>query len=419
MKNRPRGSCLTEVLVGCLILALVIAGVLTLRIWAGDPAPSGTSAPENVPTPTAVPPVVTAAPLPTPEPAPAPLPTPDPTPEPTPEPPPEPTPEPTEAPASRDFSPAGLSAESIVNPYCLYDYAQLRADLTALEERYPQLLRVYTLGETAEGRPIPVFDFGRGDLEIVLISSMHACEHIATNVVMYLVDQYCQGYRADGEWNGVRYRDILDRVKFRVMPMANPDGIELAQKGLVAVKDPDAILDMGYDEAHDFSDWKANIRGVDLNANFAHKWGIRDEINGPCDAGWCGPSPLSEPEARAMQDLLDSTDWRLFISLHIRGEVIYWLDTDTLDLYDAHYPAARRLSNAFGYGLMGAEDVSDRGGYLVNTARVETRKFCATLELCPYVGEDPYPPELFPDVVDGIYSLFLTLGNEAILTEDP
>ena len=127
-----------------------------------------------------------------------------------------------------DFSPAGLSAESVVNPYCLYDYAQLRADLTALEERYPQLIRVYTLGETAEGRPIPVFDFGRGDLEIVLISSMHACEHIATNVVMYLVDQYCQGYQADGEWNGVRYREILDRVKFRIMPMANPDGIELA-----------------------------------------------------------------------------------------------------------------------------------------------------------------------------------------------
>ena len=398
---------MTEVLVGCLILALVIAGVLTLRSWVGDPAPSGTSAPETVPTPTAVPPVVTAAPLPTPEPAPVPVPIP------------EPTPEPTEVPASKDFSPAGLSEESIVNPYCLYDYAQLRADLTALEERYPQLIRVYTLGETAEGRPIPVFDFGRGDLEIVLISSMHACEHIATNVVMYLVDQYCQGYQADGEWNGVRYREILDRVKFRIMPMANPDGIELAQKGLVAVKDPDAILDMGYDEAHDFSDWKANIRGVDLNANFAHKWGIRDEINGPCDAGWCGPSPLSEPEARAMQDLLDSTDWRLFISLHIRGEVIYWVDTDTQDLFDVQYPIAQRLSEAFGYGLMGAEDVSDRGGYLVNTARVETRKFCATLELCPYVGEDPYPPELFPEVVDGIYSLFLTLGEEAIGMEAP
>ena len=115
-----------------------------------------------------------------------------------------------------------------------------------------------------------------------------------------------------------------------------------------------------------------------------------------------------------MQKLLDSSDWCMFISLHIRGEVIYWLDTDTLNLYDAHYPIARRLSNAFGYGLMGAEDVSDRGGYLVNTVRVETGKFCATLELCPYLAEDPYPPESFPEVVDGIYSLFLTLGEEAL-----
>lgn len=398
---------------GCLILALMITGVLALLIWTGDPAPSGTSAPEKAPLFTADP-VSKTAPPPTPEPAPAPETTPEPTPELTPEPTPEPTPAPSAAPEARDFSPAGLSGESIVNPYCLYDYAQLRADLTALEERYPELIRVYSLGETAEGRTIPAFDFGRGDREVVVISSMHACEHMATNVVMYLADQYCQEYRADGEWNGVRYREILDQVKFRILPMANPDGIELAQKGLGAVKDPDAILAMGYTEDHDFSDWKANIRGVDLNGNFAHKWGIRDEIQGPCDAGWCGPEPLSEPEARAMQDLLDSSDWLLLISLHIRGEVIYWLDTDTLELYDAHFPIARRLSNAFGYGLMGAEDVTDRGGYLVNTARVETGKFCATLELCPYLAEDPYPPELFPEVVDGIYSLYLTLGQEAL-----
>ncbi len=410
---------MTEVLVGCLILALVVAGALSLRTWAGEQIPAGTSAPETAPAPTAVVPVVTAAPSYAPTPAPTPISTPEPTPEPTAEPTPEPTPDPTPPSGPKDFSPAGLSAESVVNPYCLYDYTQLQADLTALEERYPQLIRVYSLGETAEGRSIPAFDFGRGDREVVLISSMHACEHIATNVVMYLTDQYCQGYQADGEWNGVRYRDILDQVTFRILPMGNPDGIELAQKGLWAVKDPDAILAMGYGEDHDFSDWKSNIRGVDLNANFSHKWGIRDEITGPCDAGWCGPGPLSEPEAQAMQKLLDDSDWCMFISLHIRGEVIYWLDTDTLMLYDAHYPIARRLSNALGYGLMGAEDVSDRGGYLVNTARVETGKFCATLELCPYLAEDPYPPDRFPDVVDGIYSLFLALGTEAINMENP
>ena len=81
-----------------------------------------------------------------------------------------------------------------------------------------------------------------------------------------------------------------------------PEGYQVTD----TCEDPDAILAMGYGEDHDFSDWKANIRGVDLNANFSHKWGIRDEIDSPRDAGWCGPEPMSEPESRAMQKLLDN-----------------------------------------------------------------------------------------------------------------
>ncbi len=301
-----------------------------------------------------------------------------------------------------------------MNPYQSYTYDRMVADIGLLAERYPDLISVYSIGQSVEGRDLIAFDFGHGEREVVLCSSTHACEHIATNALMYIVDQYCQGYEANGGYGGVSYREILDSVVFHIVPMVNPDGVNLAQNGIQAAKDPDAVAALGYGYNYDYSGWKANINGVDLNRNFAHGWGPRDGVSRPAAAYWCGPEPLSEPESKAMQDLLDSTDYDMLVSLHIRGEVIYWIDTDTMDLYSEHYPIARRFGNAFGYALMGAEDMSAGGGYMVNTERLRTGKFCCTLELCSYIHQDPYPVDRFPQVIDNVYSMILVVGEETL-----
>ena len=287
-------------------------------------------------------------------------------------------------------------------------------DIGLLAERYPELISVYSIGRSVEGRDLIAFDFGHGEREVILCASMHACEHISTNALMYVVDQYCQGYEADGGYEGISYREILDSVVFHVVPMVNPDGVNLAQNGIGAAKDPDAVAALRYGYNYDYSGWKANINGVDLNRNFPGRWGTRDGVTGPAAASYCGPEPLSEPESKAMQDLLDSTDYDMLVSLHIRGEVIYWIDTDTMELYSEHYPIAKRFGNAFGYGLMGAEDMSAGGGYMVNTERLRTGKFCCTLELCPYIHQDPYPVDRFPQVIDNVYSMILVIGDETL-----
>ena len=337
------------------------------------------------------------------------------TPEPTQEPTPAPTPVP-QAPPEKDFTSAGLSPESIVDPYQTYSYEQMVTEVGLLAEAYPELISVYSIGESVEGRNLVAFDFGHGEREVVLCSTMHACEHMATNALMYIVDQCCQGYRADESYGGVSYRDILDQVVFHVVPMLNPDGVTLAQFGYEAMKPEtqEKLSEMGFGPWYGFAGWKSNVNGVDLNGNYPHKWGIRDEVTAPCEAGWCGPAPLSEPENRAMQDLLDRTDYHMLVSLHIRGEVVYWIDTDTTDLFSEHYPIAHRLAETFRYDLLGAEDVSDRGGYLVNTERIRTGKFCCTLELCPVGYGDPYPVSMFPRVVERIYPLFLAVGQEVL-----
>ncbi len=386
---------------------------------SADPSAEPTALPTPTPGPTEEPsPEPTEEPTPEPSAEPTPEPSAEPTPEPTAEPSPEPTPAPTQAPTDlygkKDFTAAGLGENSIVDPYQIYTYDQMVTDIGLLAERYPDLISVYSIGQSVEGRDLIAFDFGHGDREVILISSMHACEHIATNVLMYVVDQYCQGYEAGGGYGGIAYRDILDSVVFHVVPMMNPDGVNLAQNGIEAAKDPDAVAALRYGYYYDYSGWKANINGVDLNRNFPGRWGPRDGVNSPSAANYCGPEPLSEPESKAVQDMLDSTDYDMLVSLHIRGEVIYWIDSDTMELYSEHYPIAKRFGDAFGYGLMGAEDMSTGGGYMVNTERLRTGKFCCTLELCPYIHQDPYPADRFPQVVDNVYSMILVVGEETL-----
>ena len=410
MNHRPSKHLPVRLAAGCLMLLLALAACLLFAKLSDRPeGPAVTAAP-------------TAEPLPTPTPTPAQTTPPTATPASTPAPTPVPTPAPTPAPVAwKDFTAAGLSEESIVDPYRTYSYEQMVSDIWALAAAYPDLISVFSIGQSVEGRELLAFDFGRGKRQIVLCSTMHACENIATNVLMYMVDQYCQGYEEDGSYGGLSYREILDRVTFRVVPMVNPDGVELAQNGLSAVgaEAADALRAMGYGDYYDFSGWKANVRGVDINRNFSHGWGERDGVTGPAPAYWCGPEPLSEPESRAMQQLLDATDYDMLISLHIRGEAVYWIDTETMYLYSEHYPIAKRFANAFNYSLLGAEDASLGGGYMVNTERYVKGKFGCTVELCPYIHQDPYPISMFPQVVDNVYSLMLVAGDEALKLAPP
>ena len=87
--------------------------------------------------------------------------------------------------------------------------------------------------------------------------------------------------------------------------MVNPDGVDLVLNGPPSSEPYRSNVIEWNNNSLDFSGWKANIRGVDLNDQFPAEWERERARNpknpGPRDYG--GESPLSEPEAIAMADL--------------------------------------------------------------------------------------------------------------------
>ncbi|MDQ1145949.1 murein tripeptide amidase MpaA [Bacillus sp. SORGH_AS 510] len=106
----------------------------------------------------------------------------------------------------------------------------------------------------------------------------------------------------------------------------NPDGVDLVLHGPSA-SEPWNTRVIEYNKGgKDFSGWKANIRGVDLNDQFPARWELEKARNpdqpGPRDYG--GEKPLSEPEAIAMAELTKSRDFTRVLAFHTQGEVMYW-----------------------------------------------------------------------------------------------
>lgn len=149
-----------------------------------------------------------------------------------------------------------------------------------------------------------------------------------------------------------------------LIPLANPDGALLSEIGLGSLEN-DAVKERLIainGNNRDFSLWKANARGVDLNVNFPAKWGKGDKnlrVEGA--ENYVGKKPFSEPETRALKVFSERISPDYTLSYHTKGEEIYWYFYQPPDDILRDKKIARTLSDATGYPL--AEAKGSAGGY--------------------------------------------------------
>jgi len=318
-------------------------------------------------------------------------------------------------------SASSQSPAEIVDPYRLYTYEQMCKDIQALQMRYPELINVSSIGNSVEGRDIPMFTLGKGDRDILICASMHAREYVATNFVMYMTEQYCIGYEAHQWFSGLSYRKLLDNVRFIIVPMLNPDGVNLAQNGIENAAKREELEKMQLVDTwkNGYYAWKANINGVDLNRNWPYNWAVDSKVKSPASANYNGTGPCTEPEVIAMKKLIDETNFYMFCSFHTSGEVIYWIDSsNSVEMAKKFSPTVSRIANFIGYTMLGYENISKFGGYMVNYARATYEKPCFTVEICPISAHYPFSDYTgFQSTVNRVLPIGLIMADEAMKME--
>ncbi len=298
----------------------------------------------------------------------------------------------------------------IVDPNRTYSYEQMVDDAQALAALYPELISTDVIGHSVEGRDLLLIRLGRGDKKLVLAGAHHAREYMSSTFLMETVDEYAQAYYGSGDFGGYEIKTLLDELTVYIVPMVNPDGVNLVQNGVESTSNPEKVKSMprngGYEE------WKANINGVDLNRQYPCHWEEKDSnTDVPSSEMYKGEAAATEPEVQAMMALCNENEFVLAASFHTKGEVIYWADSGTEQAIAAADSIAQTLADVTGYSLQPvSEDPAVYGAGFENWFRqdFELPAFC--IELTPATGDSaPHDDSMFSQL---IWSKASCLGAE-------
>ena len=303
----------------------------------------------------------------------------------------------------------------VVQPNKEYSYEDMLNDAKALQQMHPDLIRYYSIGKSVEGRELLLIEFGNGPRKVFVNGAIHASEYISTSYLMYMIDQYAYAYKTSGTYNGFNLMEILSGVTFCILPMVNPDGVNLVQNGTGSVLDQNAVSKIAKGDPGfvDYSCWKANINGVDLNRNFDNNWYVKRPITAPATKLFKGYSPLSEPETRAVSSFVKTNMCWAFVNFHSQGGGIYGWDDKNAAYYPQLNSMVSEIMKSSGFKKL-ADTQETNYGTFAGYVRETFIKPTITIELCRYISDYPYPNEDFSSVWKSAQSICLIVADEVL-----
>lgn len=231
------------------------------------------------------------------------------------------------------------AADGVFRPYG--GSGGLKEEIVRTGQENPGLTKVVSIGKTVRGQDILALKLTKhaakskdGSKPAVLyMSNQHAREWITPEMTRRLMHYYLDNYKKDK-----RVRKIVDSTELWFVLSANPDGYDHTFKDSSTRLWRKNLRDVNGDGAISTGD------GVDLNRNFAYKWGYDDEGSSPNPTSetYRGASPGSEPETKALDALQKRVGFTYGINYHSAAELLLYgvgwqVATDTPD--DVMYKA--------------------------------------------------------------------------------
>ncbi len=129
--------------------------------------------------------------------------------------------------------------------------------------------------------------------EFLFTAGIHAREVIGSEAALNIAQNLVSGYTSSDPTVQSTYRSMLSARDVWIIPDQNPDG-------RLAVEAGQSYQRKNMDK---YAGQNSSTTGVDLNRNFPHLWNLASsDVN---NETYRGPSVLSEPEAKAIWDLVN------------------------------------------------------------------------------------------------------------------
>ncbi len=199
-----------------------------------------------------------------------------------------------------------------------------------------------------------MYTLGNGEKKALITGAIHAREHITTKYLLKVTEDYCNAYySATGYYGSYDIYNLLNEYTLYIIPCVNPDGLEIILSNDIPEKDV---------RISKLSEYKANKKGVDLNRNFPIAWDyINNGVTSPADFYFKGYESGSAKETGALMNLCFENDFSFMISVHIKGNCIFWGDT--------YKTQNNTIYKAF------AEDICNASGLLMTTPTKKAKDY--------------------------------------------
>ncbi|MEU4798988.1 M14 family zinc carboxypeptidase [Streptomyces sp. NPDC023327] len=199
----------------------------------------------------------------------------------------------------------------------------LKEEIVRTGQAHPGLTKVVSIGKTVRGKDILALKVSKNAGKTrdgakpatLYLSNQHAREWITPEMTRRLMHHYLDNYGKDK-----RITELVNSTELWFVLSANPDGYDFTHA------------------ADGDRQWRKNLRdidgdgtiapgdGVDLNRNFAYKWGYDNEGSSP-DASsetYRGAAPMSEPETKALDRFEKRIGFEYGVNYHSAAELILY-----------------------------------------------------------------------------------------------
>ncbi|MGM9927134.1 MAG: M14 family zinc carboxypeptidase [Bacillus sp. (in: firmicutes)] len=268
-----------------------------------------------------------------------------------------------------------------------YTYENMMTDIQHVGDLFPKGLQVGTIGRSEWGKEIPYVQIGMGQRHILLIGTHHAREWITSKFLMKLVHQYAARY-AEDPFIG----DLLDEISVVVIPMLNPDGVQIQQQGLKGDYPISKLKLLGMNHfSWNYKRWKANGEGVDLNRQYPADWEALKKIPAwPAYKQYRGERPVQAKEVAAVVDFTEKMEPLIALAYHTSGQEVYWYYHTEKERIVRDYSLAEKIAHMTGYEVAMPESDAVGGGY-TDWFLTTFQRPAFTIEMCTSVHETNPP----------------------------
>ncbi len=240
--------------------------------------------------------------------------------------------------AAEDAAEAAPGASSLPSTRETYrSYSEFTAELKALADAQPALVRSVEIGTSYEGRPIEGVEIAVGvnrtdDGRPVYLNfgGHHAREWPSAEMPMEFAIELVDRYEAGDP----RVVSLLQDVRIVIVPVVNPDGYTASRdfpgNGPNPAVDDDSNATLVASATGQGAYRRKNChltspgvpcglatgQGVDLNRNYGAYWGGPGSSSDPTSQAYRGTEPFSEPESQAVHEFSAGLHPMVYITNH-------------------------------------------------------------------------------------------------------